>query len=98
MTTRKRRAVESALEAKGFVRIEADHHRFIYHQSSDGKKTRFATKTSHGMREIGDSLLGLMARQCGLAKAKFIELVDCPLDREGYEDAVFPKPPSAEDG
>jgi len=45
------------------------------------------TKTSHGSgyRTLDDGLLGQMARQCRLTKARFIELVDCPLSQDDYE-------------
>ena len=43
------------------------------------------TKTSHGARELDDGLLGRMAKQCQLSRADFDRLIDCPLDREGYE-------------
>ncbi len=83
---RSRRDIESALERKGFERREGDHSRFIYH-TPDGKKTKIKTKTSHGSgsKSIGDSLLGVMAKQCFLTKSDFLDLVDCPLDREGFE-------------
>jgi hypothetical protein len=80
------RRVEAALEAKGFERSEGDHSYFVY-RSIEGKKTTAKTKTSHTpkMKSIGDDLLGKMARQCHLTKLQFLELVDCPLDRRGYE-------------
>jgi len=83
---RERRTIESSLERKGFRRIEGDHSFFVYY-TEDGKKTRARTKTSHGSgsRTIGDALLGQMAKQCWLTKQQFISLVDCPLDREGFE-------------
>ncbi len=83
---RKVRDIESALERKGFERREGDHAWFIYH-TLDGKKTKIKTKTSHGARgkSIGDPLLGMMARQCCLNKSDFLDLVDCPLDREEFE-------------
>jgi len=83
---RSRRDIESALERKGFQRHEGDHSRFVYH-TTDGKKTPIKTMTSHGSggRSIGDPLLGQMAKQCYLTKQDFLSLVDCPLDREGFE-------------
>lgn len=83
---RSRREIESALELKGFERIEGDHSWFVYH-TTDGKKTRVKTKTSHGPRgkSIGDPLLSMMAKQCCSTKSDFLDLVDCPLDREGFE-------------
>jgi predicted RNA binding protein YcfA (HicA-like mRNA interferase family) len=83
---RNRKDVEAALEAKGFVRAEGDHHYFVYH-TRDGMKTRARTKTSHSpkVRDIADNLLGPMARQCLLTKPEFLRLVDCPMDRDEYE-------------
>ncbi len=82
--------VESGLRRKGFVSTKAgaDHNYFIY-QSKDGKKARGFTKTSHGKGfDIDDHLLAQMARQCGLTKKLFIDLLDCPLSREDYEKAL----------
>ena len=86
---RKQRDIESALEQKGFTRVEGDHSWFIYY-ALDGKKTPIKTKTSHGPggTSIGDPLLSAMAKQCSLTKKRFLELVDCSLDREGFEATV----------
>ena len=84
---KKRKDVESALVSKGFVQNDTHHHMFVYYTRA-GKKTTLRTRTSHGMREIGDNLLGQMAKQCGLRKKDFLDLVDCPLNRAGYEEQV----------
>lgn len=81
---RKQNEVEKSLLAKGFRAKEGDHNYFNYY-SKAGKKTAVFTKTSHGAREIDDSLLGRMARQCKLSRGDFDRLIDCPLDRDGYE-------------
>ena len=83
---RNRKSVEAALEAKGFTRVEGDHHYFVY-VTTDGRKSRARTKTSHSpkVRDIADNLLGQMARQCLLTKPEFLNLVDCPMDRASYE-------------
>jgi len=81
---RKQSDVERSLTSKGFQHKEGDHNYFQYY-SRAGKKTAVFTKTSHGAREIDDSLLGRMARQCKLSRADFDRLIDCPLDRDGYE-------------
>lgn len=83
---RPRKAVESTLQAKGFERVEGDHHYFVY-VTKDGRKTRAQTKTSHSpkVKDIADNLLGQMARQCLLTKPEFLRLVDCPMDRDNYE-------------
>ena len=82
-----RKVVEAGLLKKGFRQREGDHHFFVY-WSLRGKKSVAFTKTSHSHREIGDPLLGRMAKQCKLTKANFLGLVDCPLSREQYEDLL----------
>ena len=86
---RDRAVVEAALQKKGFKKDDSHHHFFIY-WNRDGKKTSRKTKTSHGSsyKVLGDPLLKQMARQVGLTKPKFLELVDCSLDQEGYEKEV----------
>lgn len=97
MTTRDRKDIEAALERKGFIRDETHHHYFVY-WSIEGKKTTFRTRTSHGSshKTLGDTLLAQMAKQVSLSKQRFLELVDCPLDRSGFEKAVGITPPTQE--
>ena len=85
---RKQSDVEKSLEHKGFLRGKGDHNFFHYHTKA-GKKSRVFTKTSHGAREIDDSLLGMMARQCKLPRQDFDRLIDCPLDRDTYEHKLI---------
>lgn len=85
---RKQSEVEKGLEAKGFQRSRGDHNYFHYY-SKAGRKTRIFTKTSHGAREIDDSLLARMAKQCKLSRADFERLIDCPLDRDAYESRLI---------
>jgi hypothetical protein len=82
--------VESVLKKKGFQESEGDHHYFIYF-TQDGKKTRAITKTSHTrkMKDIPDSLLGQMAKQCYLPKQQFLDLIDCSLTQEDYEKILY---------
>lgn len=98
--TRDRSAIEASLLKKGFKKDDGNHHYYIYWNLS-GKKTIRKTMMSHGSayRTIGDPLLAQMARQTGLTKQEFLELVDCPLDQAAYEKLVFPQqPPSAPSG
>ena len=82
---RDKREVEDGLLNKGFLPAKGDHNFLIYH-SLAGKKTVVKTKTSHGKGfDIGDALLGEMARQCGVTRKAFLNLVDCPLQRPEYE-------------
>jgi predicted RNA binding protein YcfA (HicA-like mRNA interferase family) len=81
--------IEKGLLTKGFLKADGDHHYFHYHDAVGGKKTRIFTKTSHGNKEIGDPLIAKMAKQCGLTKAEFLNLVDCPLQRTEYEKLLI---------
>jgi hypothetical protein len=82
---REKREIETGLSNKGFVKRDGDHNYFIY-VSLAGKKSMAKTKTSLGRGfDIDDNLLGQMARQCGLTKKRFLDLVDCPLQRPDYE-------------
>jgi hypothetical protein len=74
------RGVMAALEQKGFAKRESDHTYF--HLWVSGKKTPIFTKVSHGEKEIGDRLLGMMARQIKLSAKQFRDLLDCPLTAE----------------
>lgn len=86
---RDKRDVEAALLTKGFRSDERDHRYFIYY-SSEGKGTPIKTKTSHGTatRTLVDDLISQMARQCGVTRAEFLRLVDCPLSRSDYENLL----------
>lgn len=82
---RDKQEIEAGLINKGFQKRTSDHNYFIYH-SKEGKKSLAKTKTSLGRGfDIGDPLLAQMARQCGITKKLFLDLVDCPLDRDAYE-------------
>lgn len=85
---RKQSDIERSLTSKGFQHKVGDHSYFHYY-SKAGKKTAVFTKTSHGAREIDDHLLGRMAKQCKLYRADFDRLIDCPLDRVGYETRLI---------
>lgn len=89
--TRDRADIDAALQRKGFVHEDGDHHYYVYHNMA-GKKTIRKTKMSRGSsyRTIGDPLIAQMARQVGLTKLSFLELVDCTLDQSGYEKIAFP--------
>ncbi len=66
----------------------ADHRYFIY-RTVGGQKARASTHTSHGKGfDIDDHLLAQMARQCGLTKKQFLDLLDCPLSRQDYENIL----------
>lgn len=85
---RKQTDVEKSLERKGFVKAGGDHHFFHYYTLA-GKKSRIFTKTSHGVREIGDGLLARMSKQCKLSRSDFDQLIECPLDQKTYESKLI---------
>jgi hypothetical protein len=76
------KAIHSGLMKKGFRPRENDHT--FYHLFVNEKKTVIFTKVSHGEKEVGDKLLGMMARQVRLTKRDFLNLVDCPLKMDEY--------------
>ncbi|HEY0018001.1 MAG TPA: type II toxin-antitoxin system HicA family toxin [Longimicrobium sp.] len=85
--TRKQSEVEAGLVRKGFRETET-HHRYFIHHTEAGLKSKIRTKTSHGGKELDDWLLAQMAKQCGVSRKDFLDLVDCPLDQKGYEAKV----------
>lgn len=84
-----RKDVVSALEYKGFDTTQGSHQFFVYRTSS-GKLTDIRTMISHGSsyKSLGDDLLSKMAKQCKLVKKEFIDLINCPLSREEYEQKL----------
>lgn len=87
---RDRRVVEAALCRKGFEEDRGGRHTFFVYHTTGGRRTAVRTMTSHGAggRTLGDPLLVQMARQCKLQRGQFLELVDCPLGRERYEEIL----------
>jgi len=88
MATRKRKDVESALSQKGFELQDGGDHRYYVFLFQARRVAR--TKVSHGTKykDLGDDLLDHMARQCHLTKSNFLDLVDCSLSQQGYEDIL----------
>lgn len=82
MSSRPVREMKRALLSKGFKAFDGDHDQMILFV--DGKKTSVFTKFSHGAKEYRDPLLAQVAKQVGLPRGKFEDLVDCPLGEEEY--------------
>lgn len=70
-----------SLKKKGFVTIEGDHHNYLYYHNG---KVVTRTKVSHNNQDIGDGLISKMYKQCKISKNQFFDLINCPLDEEGY--------------
>ncbi|MGL4943185.1 MAG: hypothetical protein ACRC46_08335 [Thermoguttaceae bacterium] len=89
MVVRKKQDVLQVLKRKGFELTSCgDHHCLTFYNREN--KAILKTKVSHGTshRDIGDTLIGLMAKQCHLTKREFLELVDCTLSQEAYRDLL----------
>lgn len=69
---------------------ESDHRFFTYYTLA-GKKTSVCTKKSHisAYKSLGDNLVSAIAKQCGVTKPQFIQLVACPLSREKLEEHLI---------
>jgi len=90
MAIRDRETIKDALLKKGFRLFNNRDHIFFTCYLKDGKKSSVHTKMSRGSKykSLTDNLLALMSKQCKLPKSDFIELIDCPLTREAYEEKL----------
>jgi predicted RNA binding protein YcfA (HicA-like mRNA interferase family) len=90
---RKVRQVISALKGKGFTEDRDGDHIFLIYETIEGRKTTIRTRVSHqpGGGDIGDNLLGKMAKQTKLSRRDFEQLVDCYLSREQYDSKIKEK-------
>jgi hypothetical protein len=81
---RKVRQVLSSLKTKGFFENREGHHVILIYETKGGLTSEVRTRVSHqsGGGDIGDSLLGQMARQVRLSRRDFEQLIDCPLSRD----------------
>lgn len=88
---RKHKDIRSSLTAKGFEEDSSGHHIFFVYVDKEGKKTSIRTKMSHskGGSDVSDPLLSVMARQVRISNTDFKNLVDCPLDRDQYDQKVI---------
>jgi hypothetical protein len=83
MSPRDTRTIHGALTAKGFIHDPSgDHQAFQLYVGK--KKMHINTHYSHGAKQCGDRILGLMARQLRLTGPLLREFIDCTLTGEGY--------------
>jgi len=89
-SVRSGRSIDSAMQKKGFLRNSDADHVHYYFLHSTGARTRIKTKMSHGMMgsTLSAKLIGDMAKQLHLSKKQFLELIDCPLDENGYRQIL----------
>ena len=86
----KRRDVVSALLEKGFrIKEKSGHTKFIY-VTLNGTRPGITTYVSRGKKytDLGDDLIGKMARQLKLQKKEFEQLILCTLKRHEYEKRI----------
>lgn len=87
---RERSQIVSSLTSKGFgLRQGKRDHDFLFFEHHNLTQAVF-TKVSRGTeyREVGDKLLAKMSRQLKLTRKQFDELVDCPMQRPQYLEAL----------
>ncbi len=77
-----------SLLKKGFIQADKDHHYFLYYNEG---KVITKTKVSHNDQDIGDSLISKMYKQCQISKSQFFDLINCPLDEDGYKELLRQK-------
>ncbi|MDR2561948.1 MAG: hypothetical protein LBC63_09295 [Holophagales bacterium] len=86
MTTQK---IRQSLTKKGFIEDKSHHCNFILH--NNGEKFNVRTRISHGTKECGDKILGLMAQQLHLKRKDFDNFIDCQLDKDTYMQMLMDK-------
>jgi len=79
----KTREIRRGLTAKGFQEHENADHRYFY-LYYENKKTGIYTKFSHSTSDVGDNLLGQMAKQIRLKRSEFDDLINCPMSAQRY--------------
>jgi hypothetical protein len=73
-----------ALLQKGFAVDETHHEMYWFYV--DGRRSSVRTRISHGAKEYGAKLAGLVARQLFLSRRQLAEFVECSLTAELYRD------------
>ena len=84
------RSIDSSLCKKGFQQDPDGDHVNYYFLRRTGQRSLIRTKMSHGMMgsTIDVNILSKMARQLHITKKQFLELIDCPLDEDGYRQIL----------
>src|SRR5688572_101607 len=72
---------KSSLLRKGFKIDERHHHYYTYYYKG---KMVARTKLSHNDQDVNDWLISKMRRQCQITRSEFVDLINCPLDENGY--------------
>ena len=78
--------IKSSLISKGFKKKEKNTHTHLIYHDDGGKKTPVYTFISRGSyKEVDDKRVSDMAKQCRLSNTDFVQLVECSLSREDYD-------------
>ncbi len=87
---RKHREVRSGLEKKGFSVEDGRKHIHFVYVDLQGRTTTARTMISHDASgaDIDDRLLGKMAQQVGLDRRRFLDLIDCPLTQQKFDEII----------
>lgn len=96
MASKKPKEIQQALEKKGFVKKEGDHH-FYFFTDKEGKITpNIKTKISHNKKkEYGDNLLSMIQKQLKLeTKKELLNLIECSLSEDEYREILRKKYPN----
>lgn len=80
---------KQALLSKGFVKDDSHHHFYLFMHNG---KVVAKTKMSHNDQDLNDHLISKMWKQCRLDnKGQFLDLVNCPLNQQGYIEILTNK-------
>jgi predicted RNA binding protein YcfA (HicA-like mRNA interferase family) len=88
-----RRRAEKSLKKKGFSLDRSGDHPYYFHKY-EGKETGVKTYVSHSGRykDIGPDNLESMRRQLKFdTKSQAIALLECPMDKEAYNEWLVRK-------
>ncbi len=83
-----REKTRAKLKKKGFVEDDKGDHIWLFYVSRDGALTSIRTKISHSGKDLGRTLIKLMAKQCKLSVPDFVLLAKCPMKQAQYEEKV----------
>lgn len=84
------RDIIRSLQAKGYESVPARKH-IKFSLVIDGVRGELTTMVSHGEKEIGDKLVGKMAREVALSAGEFKSYVDCEMTKEHYTELLRTK-------
>lgn len=80
--------VITGLKRKGFENSKNTHHQYYVYRTLECKLSHVFTYTSHSGKELNDSLLSKMAKQCKLKRDEFLKLVDCSMNQKEYQQKL----------